>query len=125
MYGTFAAVLLLMGVPNPATLAGVYIGELPAAGGPGRVFQLSLKLDGTATLRESCAGKGEITTAGKWSAADGKLTLTLSGAPITWKVGPGKLTPSEWDHQAWGSAGPPKLKKLTGVRHIPEKPIVK
>jgi hypothetical protein len=115
-----------MAVPNPPTLAGIYVGELPAAGGPGRVFQLSLKLDGTASWRESHGDQRGVTSEGKWSASGGTVTLTLSTAPITWKVNGGKLTPSEWDHKVWGPAGPPELRKLTGgVRHIPEKPVVR
>jgi hypothetical protein len=36
------------------------------------------------------------------------------------------LTPVEWDRDVWGAKGPPGFRKLTGgVKHIPEKPIVK
>jgi hypothetical protein len=140
MAGTFAMLMLLLAAPqeaapvlNPPTFAGIYFGELPAASGSGKHFRLSLKLDGSATWREAHGDKGVVVSDGRWTAIKDRVTLTFSPtagskalAPITWTLARTKLTPVEWDRDAWGSAGPPRLTKLTGgVRHIPEKPVVK
>ena len=139
MGGLAAVVLLLAAAPqenqpvsNPATVAGVYVGSLPSAGGPGRSFQLSLKLDGSAVWKEAYTDRGGIRSDGSWKVANDRVTLTFSASrdgkaqePITWTISRNELAPAAWDHKEWGQAGPPHLRKLTGTRHIPEKPVIR
>ncbi len=104
-----------MGTPSAV---GVYTGTLPAADAGARKFTLTLMTSSEAELLTEYTGKGVVTSRGTWTAAGSDLIITLApadaiGSPETleYRIEGDGLTPVQWDSAAWGSEGPPKLRR--------------
>lgn len=89
---------------------------LPAASSPGRLITLTLNSDNSLTMvADYLNGEAPITQAGAWAEGDdGRLTVTLTGAPgetdakpevIVFAQEDGQLVAVEYDLAMWGEEG--------------------
>ncbi len=114
-----------------AKYAGVYSSEAPAevkpTGPAGPAFSVSLGSDGTATVTQD-PGKSAVTTFGHWKDAEGQITINFDSVDGKPADPPLVLQPSHngfqavtWNHDLWGKATPPELKKEKSNWHTGEK----
>ncbi len=100
-------------VPEDSKLIGAYGGILPAADSPGRIVNLELALDGTATMTTQFIGRGApIVENGTWVARDDEAVVTFTvreGAPednrITWRLEGNQLVSTVYDLAQYGTEG--------------------
>jgi hypothetical protein len=99
---------------------GEWTGTLPSASGGGRTFSLLLNRDGSVRLATDYgkAGAAPVVEEGFWSAMGSAVTVELrrgaDAAPsfLAYELTEQGLVPAAgWDSTAWGSAGPPALRR--------------
>jgi hypothetical protein len=100
---------------------GIWAGNAAAADAPSRKVALLLESDGSAVLRHEYPGKGVVEQEGRWRVRDKQeLSLVFNAGkdgrapnPLTFTVSESSLAPKDWDRQVWGSAGPPRLSRVS------------
>ena len=105
----------------PANFAGVYVARV-AKTAPS--MTVSLGADGTATVTGDL-GKGSITSFGSWQSDGRQIKVTFNaeeGAPadppMVFTLGGNALHAVSWNHEAWGNAQPPVMKKGYKVKYL-------
>jgi hypothetical protein len=121
------AVLLAAGAlgATPTTLAkfaGTYASPSGDEGKPGPSMDVSLGLDGTATVTED-AGNGSVTHFGHWVETDNKVKVSFDPVegkpaepPMTLQPEHDGLRAITWNHATWGKAQPPVVKSRSRVK---------
>jgi hypothetical protein len=80
-------------------------------------INLSLGVDGSATLAQSPHGDDEITSFGHFKVSGGQIVITFDPSPdgkgtpppMTFSTGHNELTPTVYNHALWGKLPPPPL----------------
>jgi hypothetical protein len=105
-----------------AKFAGTYASRAKDDTKPGPTMDLSLGLDGTATVTED-AGNGAVTHFGHWVETDGQVKVsfdpvqgTPAEPPMTLQAEHDGLRAIAWNHTTWGKTTPPVLKSRTRVK---------
>ena len=102
-------------------VAGIYVARV-AKTAPS--MTVSLGKDGTATVTGDL-GKGSITSFGSWQ-NDGRQIKVIFNAeegapaetPMVFEAGHNQLQAVTWNHEAWGDAKPPVMKKGYKVKYL-------
>jgi hypothetical protein len=110
---------------SPAThakFAGTYASRSAGDAKPGPSMDVSLGLDGTATVTED-AGSGIVTHFGHWAEAENKVTVSFDAVdgkpaepPMTFLSEHDELRAITWNHSTWGKASPPPVKSRSRVK---------
>jgi hypothetical protein len=94
--------------PVPA----MYVGALPAAGGPRREIKVIFRADSSALFSTAYPGRGVVNERGRWSIQGAYLRLQLlddAGAPakvpFIWAIRDSALAAVAWDEAFYGSSG--------------------
>jgi len=105
-----------------AKFAGTYASRPKEDAKPGPTMDLSLGVDGTATVTED-AGNGAVTHFGHWVETNGQVKVsfdpvqgTPAEPPITLQAEHDGLRAIAWNRNTWGKTTPPVLKSLTRVK---------
>ena len=106
------------GAPSEKMVATTWTGSQAAADStPARKVTLETKADGTAVLTVDLGGKVTIRN-GKWRTQEMTVSfdpIEKDGSPgsrINWSFQQdGRLAPTAWSGDDWGSSGPPVLEK--------------
>ncbi len=105
-----------------AKFAGTYASRAKDDAKPGPSMDLSLGLDGTATVTED-AGNGAVTHFGHWVETNSQVKVsfdpvqgTPAEPPITLQAEHDGLRAIAWNHATWGKTTPPALKSRTRVK---------
>src|SRR5271163_1174663 len=113
--GLLAAACLLFPMAalgaSPATharYAGTYASNSASDAKPGPSMDVSLGLDGTATVTED-AGSGTVTHFGHWAETDNQVTVSFDAVdgkpadpPMTFLAEHDELRAISWNHSTWG-----------------------
>ena len=122
-----ACVLLATGTigATPTThtrFAGTYASRSQGDTTPGPSLDVSLGLDGTATVTED-AGNGIITHFGHWVETDHEVKVSFDPVegrpeepPMTLQAEHDGLRAVSWNHATWGKTSPPVLKSRSRVK---------
>jgi hypothetical protein len=102
-------------------LAGIYVARV-AKTAPS--MTVSLGKDGTATVTGDL-GKGSITSFGSWQKDGEQIKVTFNAeegapaeTPMIFQTGHNQLHAVSWNHEAWGDANPPVMKKGYKVKYL-------
>jgi hypothetical protein len=105
-----------------AKFAGTYASRSAEDAKPGPSIDVSLGLDGTATVTED-AGNGAVTHFGHWVETDNQVKVSfdaVEGKPaepsMTLQSEHDGLRAITWNHATWGKAQPPVLKSRSRVK---------
>ena len=122
------ACLLLATGPLSATptthakFAGTYASRSGDDAKPGPSMDVSLGLDGTATVTED-AGNGTVTHFGHWEETDNQVKVNFDAVegkpaepPMTLQSEHDGLRAITWNHVTWGKTQPPVVKNRTRVK---------
>jgi hypothetical protein len=122
------ACLLLATGPLSATptthakFAGTYASRSGDDAKPGPSMDVSLGLDGTATVTED-AGNGTVTHFGHWEETDNQVKVNFDAVegkpaepPMTLQSEHEGLRAITWNHATWGKTQPPLVKNRTRVK---------
>src|ERR1700722_15999037 len=122
------ACLLLSTGPLSATptthakFAGTYASRSGDDAKPGPSMDVSLGLDGTATVTED-AGNGTVTHFGHWEETDNQVKVNFDAVegkpaepPMTLQSEHEGLRAITWNHATWGKTQPPLVKNRTRVK---------
>ena len=114
-------VALANNTSTPSGNVGVYIARV-AKTDPS--MTVSLGADGTATVTGDL-GKGSMTSFGSWQGDGRQIKITFHAAegapadtPMVFALGHNELQAVSWNHDAWGSAKPPVMKKGYKVKYL-------
>jgi hypothetical protein len=106
----------------PAKFAGTYASRSADGKQPGPSMDVSLGMDGTATVTED-AGNGAITHFGHWVESGKQLKVSFDAAdgrpaepPMTLQPEHDGLRPVTWNHATWGKTTPPLVKSRIRVK---------
>jgi hypothetical protein len=126
--GLLLGALLLATGPLGATptthakFAGTYASRSADDAKPGPSMDVSLGLDGTATVTED-AGTGAVTHFGHWVETDNQIKVSFDAVegkpaepPMTLQSEHDGLRAITWNHATWGKAQPPVLKSRSRVK---------
>jgi hypothetical protein len=102
-------------------LAGIYVARV-AKTAPS--MTVSLGKDGTATVTGDL-GNGSITSFGSWQNDGQQIKVTFNAeegapaeTPMVFQTGHNQLHAVSWNHEAWGNANPPVMKKGYKVKYL-------
>ncbi|MGA3225590.1 MAG: hypothetical protein ABSC65_17630 [Acidobacteriaceae bacterium] len=105
-----------------AKFAGTYASRSAEDAKPGPSMDVSLGLDGTATVTED-AGAGAVTHFGHWVETDNQVKVSFDAVegkpaepPMTLQSEHDGLRAITWNHTTWGKAQPPVLKSRSRVK---------
>jgi hypothetical protein len=105
-----------------ARFAGTYASRSGDSRKPGPSMDLSLGMDGTATVTED-AGNGLITLFGRWVETDKQVKVTFDAVdgkpaepPMTLQAEHDGLRAITWNHATWGKTTPPVVKSRSRVK---------
>jgi hypothetical protein len=105
-----------------AKFAGTYASRSEGDAKPGPSMDVSLGLDGTATVTED-AGTGTITHFGHWVETDNQVKVSFDPVegkpaepPMTLQSEHDGLRAITWNHATWGKTTPPVVKNRTRVK---------
>ena len=117
-----AAGLLNATPTTHAKFAGTYASRSADDAKPGPSMDVSLGLDGTATVTED-AGNGTVTHFGHWVETDNQVKVSfdaVEGKPaepaMTLQSEHDGLRAITWNHATWGKTQPPVVKNRTRVK---------
>lgn len=108
------AVALLATACATIEFAGTYEAVLPAASAGGeRHVAVVLDRNGGATLTSAFPGRpSRYLVKGTWERQGSRITLNLEKQkPLVFEHAGNSLIAREWDHAAWGEAGPGTLRR--------------
>jgi len=104
-----------------SSFAGIYVARV-AKTAPS--MTVSLGADGTATVTGDL-GKGSITSFGSWQGEGRQIKVTFNAAegapadtPMVFQLDHNQLQAISWNHDAWGSAPAPVMKKGYKVKYL-------
>jgi hypothetical protein len=107
---------------NHSKFAGTYTSRAKDDTKPGPTLDLSLGLDGTATVTED-PGNGAVTHFGHWEETGGQVKVSFDPVqgrpaepPMTLQSEHAGLRAIAWNHTIWGNATPPVLKARNRVK---------
>jgi hypothetical protein len=102
----------LPGGPTFGPAPVMYLGGLPAAGGPERRIKVIFRADSSALLSTEFPGRGVVNERGRWGLEGAYLRLQLiddggqpKQDPFIWAIRDSALAPVAWDRDFYGSAG--------------------
>lgn len=105
-----------------AGFAGTYASRSGDGKKPGSSMEISLGLDGTATVTED-AGNGAMTHFGHWVEKDKQVKISFEAvdgkppeAPMTLQTERGGLRAITWNRAIWGKTTPPLVKSRSRVK---------
>jgi hypothetical protein len=105
-----------------ARFAGTYASRSGDGKKPGPSMEVSLGMDGTATVTED-AGNGAITHFGHWIEIDKQVKVSFDAVdgkpaepPMTLQPKRDGLRAIEWNHATWGKTTPPLVKSRSRVK---------
>jgi hypothetical protein len=105
-----------------AKFAGTYASRSGGDAKPGPSMDVSLGLDGTATVTED-AGNGTVTHFGHWEETDNQVKVNFDAVegkpaepPMTLQSEHDGLRAITWNHATWGKTQPPVVKNRTRVK---------
>jgi hypothetical protein len=105
-----------------ARFAGTYASRSGDGKKPGPSMDVSLGIDGTATVTED-AGNGAITHFGHWVEKDKQVKISFEAvdgkppeAPMTLQPERDGLRAITWNHAIWGKTTPPLIKSRSRVK---------
>jgi hypothetical protein len=118
----FTTVALRAVETTPARFAGTYASRSGNGKKPGPSMEVSLGMDGTATVTED-AGNGAITHFGHWAESARQLKVSFDAVdgkpaepPMTLQPEHDGLRAITWNHAIWGRTAPPTLKSRSRVK---------
>jgi hypothetical protein len=107
---------------TPARFAGTYASRSTDGKKPGPSMDVSLGVDGTATVTED-AGNGAITHFGHWVETDKQVKVSFDAIdgkpaepPMTLQPERDGLRAITWNHAIWGKTTPPLVKSRSRVK---------
>jgi hypothetical protein len=107
---------------TPARFAGTYASRSGDGTKPGPSMEISLGIDGTATVTED-AGNGAVTRFGHWVESGKQLKVSFdtidgkpAGPPLTLQPEHDGLRAVTWNRATWGQATPPLVKSRSRVK---------
>jgi hypothetical protein len=107
---------------TPAKFAGTYASRSGDGKKSGSSMEVSLGMDGTATVTED-AGNGAITHFGRWVEAGKQLKVSFDAVdgkpaepPMTLQPEHDGLRATTWNHSTWGKTTPPVVKSRSRVK---------
>ncbi len=102
-------------------LAGIYVARV-AKTAPS--MTVSLGEDGTATVTGDL-GNGAVTSFGSWQNDGLQIKVTFNAeegapaeTPMVFQTGHNQLQAISWNHETWGNANPPVMKKGYKVKYL-------
>jgi hypothetical protein len=105
-----------------ARFAGTYASRSKDDATSGHSMDVSLGLDGTATVTED-AGNGIVTHFGHWVEADSQVKVSFDPVegrpaepPMTLRAEHDGLRAVSWNHATWGKTSPPVVKSRSRVK---------
>ena len=105
-----------------AKFAGTYASRSGDDAKPGPSMDVSLGLDGTATVTED-AGNGTVTHFGHWEETNNQVKVNFDAVegkpaepPMTLQSEHEGLRAITWNHATWGKTQPPLVKNRTRVK---------
>jgi hypothetical protein len=118
----FATVALGSVDTTPAKFAGTYASRASDGKKPGPSMDVSLGMDGTATVTED-AGNGATTHFGHWVETNRQVKVSFDAIdgkpaepPMTLQPEHDGLRAITWDHATWGKTAPPLVKSRSRVK---------